>query len=197
MQVHKSSKMTEQEIIALRNSEMKELAVVVWKNVTGLIGYFDLHPTKVLDIILDVFIANVIDHYDYFIELLLVSPWRPKRKPKPDVEIIDLDSGITKEEEEWVGNVTCSEVFGFKFDFYNTPGSPSIPSQVCWTAAVLIRHGIIQLEHLYTHLSPLDKDMEDEYKKYLESVNVRCLTANPVCGYAIKVGYISRCSSIM
>ncbi|KZW03863.1 hypothetical protein EXIGLDRAFT_715906 [Exidia glandulosa HHB12029] len=50
-------------------------AAEVWDKVVSLVGYFDLDPNRVLDIILDVFSYNIYTHHSFFLELLRCSPW--------------------------------------------------------------------------------------------------------------------------
>lgn len=62
-------------------------------------GCFDLDPNRVLDIVLDVFAANIVTHYRFFIHFLGMSQWNPKAQ-----------------ENGTAGRVkTCAQILGFKF----------------------------------------------------------------------------------
>lgn len=56
-------------LINLLHSKINTPVEDLMQKVTSLIGYYQLDPIRVLDIILDVFIANV-EHYQFFISLL-------------------------------------------------------------------------------------------------------------------------------
>ncbi|KAJ3060344.1 THO complex subunit 2, partial [Quaeritorhiza haematococci] len=67
-----------EDAMEVRKRRVKERVQLVLRNVKGLIGYFDLDPNRVLDIILDVFVGNLLDHWDFFVELLEASQWRSR-----------------------------------------------------------------------------------------------------------------------
>jgi THO complex subunit 2 len=48
---------------------------LAWDKIIGLIGYFDLNPNRVLDVVIDIFTTHVLNHYAFFLELLRHSPW--------------------------------------------------------------------------------------------------------------------------
>lgn len=56
-------------------SALHRRAKLAWDKLVGLTGYFDLDPNRVLDIVLDVFSANALTHYPFFLELLRCSGW--------------------------------------------------------------------------------------------------------------------------
>ena len=65
-----------------------------WERVVVLVGYFDLDPNRALDIILDIFSANLTTHYEFFLALLSYSPWsgdyqRPKQASQADTMVMD------------------------------------------------------------------------------------------------------------
>ncbi len=65
-----------QEDINKNEAILKERVRLVLTNIKSLIGYFALDPNRVLDIIFDIFIANVILYHRFFIDLLKASPWK-------------------------------------------------------------------------------------------------------------------------
>ncbi|KAI8848005.1 transcription factor/nuclear export subunit protein 2-domain-containing protein [Chytridium lagenaria] len=122
----------------------------------------------VLDVVLDVFLANVTDHWDFFIDLLNSSHWRGKDIKKV-VKRDDKDVEITERE---AGSV-CGQILGFKFGYYNTVANPGVtsPSQLFWIAALLIRHKLVKLDDLYPHLYPPDEDIDAEYEAYMRKLS--------------------------
>ncbi|TPX32701.1 hypothetical protein SmJEL517_g04207 [Synchytrium microbalum] len=66
-----------------RERRIKTRVASMLKNIKAIIGYFYLDPNRVLDIILDVFAMDVKDQWDFFLELLLASPWK-RRTPVPE-----------------------------------------------------------------------------------------------------------------
>lgn len=81
--------------------------------------------------------------------LLLESPWKPTVQIEAD--------GSTK----IIPNKVVVSVLGFKFQYYQLPEvRSSVPLQLIWIAAIMIKHSIIDLEQLYPHLSPLDKELQ-------------------------------------
>ncbi|KAJ3269169.1 THO complex subunit 2 [Terramyces sp. JEL0728] len=58
----------EKNFMELRSKDLQKTHQIV-ENIRKLIGYFDLDPNRVLDILLDLFIANFLDYWDYFLLL--------------------------------------------------------------------------------------------------------------------------------
>ncbi|ORY46937.1 hypothetical protein BCR33DRAFT_736433 [Rhizoclosmatium globosum] len=140
--------------VAHRNAKV----VSVLENINSLIGYFDLNPNKVLDLILDVFIANVVDHWDFFVELLLQSHWKPVMSKTGTLE----------------GSPVLGQILGFKFDYYNNDATKTVtPPQLIWITAILIKHKLVQLEDVYPHLSPADEDMDQELQAFKDKLNLQ------------------------
>ena len=94
-------------------------------------GFFNLDPTRTLDIILDVFSDNVTHHHHFFRSLLRNSPWgkesfaplQKKQAKSQDVEMDDATgAGASNEPDgglgEEKGNNTMAQILGFKFAFY-------------------------------------------------------------------------------
>lgn len=82
--------------------------------------------------------------------MLKKSPWKPlKGIPKPVV----------------------AQVLGFKFRFHTrAEQAANTPVQLYWTAAVLIREGIVALDDLYSHLDPADEKLKNEYFEYMSNL---------------------------
>ncbi|KAI9098574.1 transcription factor/nuclear export subunit protein 2-domain-containing protein [Phlyctochytrium arcticum] len=147
-------KLTPAEAKRLRAQAVDERAHSVMRNITSMIGYFRIDPNRVLDIILDLFTANIADHWDFFLRLLEISPWAPRQDQ-------DGQKALSK----------CGQVLGFKFDWYNKKSTGrNVPENLVYVAAVLIKHGLVQLGDLYPHLTPADEDIPTVYKDYLDGL---------------------------
>ncbi|KAM3175897.1 hypothetical protein ACTXT7_007579 [Hymenolepis weldensis] len=96
-------------------------------HVRSLIGYFDLDPNRVLDIIFDVFETRR-DAVSLFIDLL--------RLYNPD-------------------KVDSTNILGHKFQFYQERDS-STPESLHRLAALLISHNLVDVDILLAHLLPSD-----------------------------------------
>lgn len=128
--------------------------------IQALIGAFELDSNRVLDLVLDVFIAKVTDQYDFFLELLEISPWNPQKNQSR----------------------LLSHILGFKFDFYkntkkddggeeaNAPRY-AVPQQMIWVTALLVKHGMITLGDIYPHLYPDDDQFGKDFDLYQDYLN--------------------------
>lgn len=90
-----------------------ERASRVLDRINVLIGHFDLSPPRVLDIIIEVAIMHVADHWRFFLELFRQSPWgvvERKEKTKRGLEAVE-------EAFEAKGNKILAQVLGAKFGF--------------------------------------------------------------------------------
>ncbi|XP_030637187.1 THO complex subunit 2 [Chanos chanos] len=106
-------------------------------SVQSLIGYFNLDPNRVLDVILGVFECRW-DQADFFLPLIKSYACEPH---------------------------TLCHILGFKFHFYQEP-SESTPSSLYQIAAVLLQHKLVQLEELYVHLTPADSSIVEQHKRW-------------------------------
>ncbi|KAI0832504.1 transcription factor/nuclear export subunit protein 2-domain-containing protein [Trametes gibbosa] len=170
-------------------------ALPTWERALSLIGYFDLDPNRVLDIILDVFSVHLATHYGFFISLLSFSPWgnRGKRavkredmviEPEPGrfkgkslvevLKIAEAESGAHMDDVDSSNARVLAQVLGFKFTYYQLPDvTENPPRNLYLMTAILIREGFLRLEDLYPHIGPTDTEMADRHKEYLASVDTR------------------------
>ncbi|CAG8789156.1 6440_t:CDS:2, partial [Racocetra persica] len=128
------------------------------ETIQTLIGFFNLDPNRVLDLILDVFIANVKDHYEFFIRLLKNSPWLPDPL---DVDKCNSDHDILDEWSNDKGNPTCAQLLGTKFSRYKGSDMMSDAFQSLYIAsAILIHNEIVKMADLYPYIlkEPGDND---------------------------------------
>ena len=56
-------KITHQDLAGMRMADIESKTKTLMENITCLIGYFDMDPIRVLDIILDGFIAQCLDYW--------------------------------------------------------------------------------------------------------------------------------------
>lgn len=88
-----------------------------------LAGNFDLDPDRTLDIILDTFSDQLIQHHQFFLDLLSVSPWAPK-KPATPAATSEATNGKGKKPlvdvgyENDTGSFLIAQILGFKFGYY-------------------------------------------------------------------------------
>jgi THO complex subunit 2 len=57
------------------SDSLRARAKRTWDHIVGLVGYFDLNPNRVLDIIVDIFAGHALMHYAFFLELLRLTSW--------------------------------------------------------------------------------------------------------------------------
>src|SRR5205823_9320658 len=136
-------------------------------NVRSMIGYFDLDPNRVLDILLDVFANSLVPNHRFFVQLLKESEWWPSSTPldKNDMEedrkerdgrlfdrlqregisalISDPDGSDLLATRG--GNKVAAQLIGFKFRYYTQPDIDPVkyptPENLSALAALLIKIG--------------------------------------------------------
>ena len=71
------------------------------------------------------------------------------------------------------GNRVAAQLLGFKLRFYASPArdkDDQLPANLIYLAALLIKIGFISLRDLYSHLWPLDEDMEEVREKKMKEL---------------------------
>jgi THO complex subunit 2 len=99
--------------------ELKGRARTIWSRVMGLIGYFNLSPPRVLDVVLEIASCHITGHWRFFLELLRCSPWGKGA--------VEQGKGKGKERGEYTGEIerilqeggdrVLAQVLGAKFGF--------------------------------------------------------------------------------
>lgn len=119
-------------------------------------GYFDLDPSRTLDVIYDAFIASITTHHRFFVDLLRCSTWAA---PKPTAPINAPDMDLAFEN----GSSVAAQVLGFKFRHYQDQSvirnGEETPREMYLMAGVMIKEGLVQLKHLLEHVSSLVKSL--------------------------------------
>ena len=125
--------------------------------IESLIGYFNLDPNRVLDVILEAF-ECLPQNVDFFVSLL-----RHHTHSKD----------------------TLCQVLGFKFKFYQktaeeaaaaaadgelndeatSNASSKTPESLYRVAALLLQHDLVDLDSIYPHLTPDDAEIVESFKK--------------------------------
>lgn len=170
-----------------RPFERNRRARNVMRNISALIGYFDLDPNRVLDLILDIFSSNVALHWPFFVSLLWASPWARGLKPKQSEphDGMDLDSGnsgdiagISFDIEEARGNRTCAQLLGFKFDYYQLQEiREEVPNELYLMSALLIQQGFVRFADLWSHLSPDEEGMKKIHTAFTTALKDKAASA--------------------
>ncbi|KAK8869600.1 hypothetical protein IAR55_000167 [Kwoniella newhampshirensis] len=168
------------------DSSRKERASRVWAKIMGLIGYFNLSPPRVLDIILEISSCHVAVHWRFFLELLRCSPWgvaaievEGKGKEKAvNASWVDPDVEGIAEALSQPGDRVLGQVLGFKFSFYQKLEGGETPTGLTYMAALLVKHGFVSLADLLPFLSPDDAEMENIKKRWSSSVGSRSGPSN-------------------
>ncbi|KAH8106136.1 transcription factor/nuclear export subunit protein 2-domain-containing protein [Cristinia sonorae] len=167
-----------------------------WERVVGLIGYFDLDPNRALDIVLDVFSANLTTHSSFFLSFLSFSSWsnggRISAVSSDDTMNIEVDpdqyrgktldevlslaernSGFRPAPSSNGKPKVLAQVLGFKFSYYQSQDTENTPRSLYLTAALLIREGFITLDDIAPHITPTYDGMDVMHKQYLRDVETR------------------------
>lgn len=107
-------------------AERKSRAQALWRKIVAVIGFYDLSPARVLDILIDAFCQNLVSHWRFFLDLLECTPWSVRNLAnKGKAKATDsLDPSDTSETEFAGamnlerGNLILTQVLGFKFSSY-------------------------------------------------------------------------------
>ncbi|WVR05355.1 hypothetical protein IAU60_002369 [Kwoniella sp. DSM 27419] len=173
------------EVSAESVTAREQRAKRVWSKTMGLIGYFNLSPPRVLDVILEIASCHVAVHWRFFLELLKCSPWgaaaisaEGKGKGRaadawPASELIAIGQALDVDADR-----VLAQVLGFKFGFYQRPEGGDTPVGLVYTAALLVKHGFVSLADLLPFLAPDDTQMEDIRNKWHSSLSARSGPAN-------------------
>lgn len=167
--------------------------------ILSLIGHYSLDSNRVIDIILDIFIINIADHYEFFLHFLQISPWCTSGETKDTNSPTNATGNSTLSSPLTASNTPHSlnpgpalppdsdnslniiktpsfngilnEVLATKFTGHNIKSSSKDVSHESYLmAGLLIKHKLADLEYLYSRLSPPDSEMDDIYKNYIEQL---------------------------
>jgi THO complex subunit 2 len=154
-------------IVLTDHATHKRSAAETWAKSESIMGYFNLSPTRVLDVLLDVFACSFEHEWVYWLDVLKCTPWgldAPWKGSKgkgraiaEDVAQLDTDKiepFILKE----AGHRVLAEVLGFKFAEYQVShiklkglltcqreeSSETTSMGLVYVAALLIKEGFVK-----------------------------------------------------
>jgi THO complex subunit 2 len=116
-------------IIVLTDAEGKS-PTSMWTHCEAVMGFFNLSPTRVLDVALDVFASSVEIQWRFWLDFFKCTPWgreaawtggKGKGRATEDVAQLNteaIEPFVLKEK----GNRLLAEVLGFKFAEYQVCG---------------------------------------------------------------------------
>ncbi|KAJ1861851.1 THO2 plays a role in transcriptional elongation [Coemansia sp. RSA 2703] len=116
-------------------------------DIKRLIGVFNLDPNRVLDIIIDCFMASIRFYWVFYVALLDASPWCQSATESKKV----------------------AQLIGWKMQLYtNGPASDhKYVDELSTMAALLITHQLIRLSDLYMMLHPVNsEDLNSEFEAW-------------------------------
>lgn len=132
------------------------------KVILKLIGTFNLDPTRVLDIVLDIFVNNILKNYRFCINLLKQSTWWPIK----DSRHIPQQMGSLTEGGSDIG----AQLLGLKLlNYYYI--KKNVPETLKCLIVILIKEGFISLASISHYLLPDNLELvklEDHYNEYME-----------------------------
>ncbi|KZO92194.1 hypothetical protein CALVIDRAFT_541217 [Calocera viscosa TUFC12733] len=178
-------------------------ASFTWQRVVSLIGFFDLDPHRVLDLIFDVMESTITMRWRWFLDLLREAGWARRRTPGKGKEKESVESP-----EEWIAPSrfegqtleeilreceTCdpleisvdekvmdvpAQLLGFKFSnhVHNQPNTPTAPRKELYLmVAILVREGVVSLPALYPHLYPTEDDMKSLEERHQKALKEQAM----------------------
>ncbi|CAO3576935.1 unnamed protein product [Absidia cylindrospora] len=137
--------------------------------ISSHIGNFQLDPNRVLDILLDFFIKEVLTNYDFWIELFKQSVWI--RQLTLSTSFMDNIDGKAHHSTTTKHSAVMAHLLGFKFENYQLMEKTPAPDELYYSCALLINSGLIRLGDLLPYLAPNEEHMEKLKQNYMENMN--------------------------
>ncbi|KAI8082834.1 transcription factor/nuclear export subunit protein 2-domain-containing protein [Halteromyces radiatus] len=137
--------------------------------ISSHIGNFHLDPNRVLDILLDFFIKEVLLNFTFWIELFKQSAWIRQLTLSPLNNNDDKESSTTNDNINH--STVMAHLLGFKFEYYHTLEISQAPQELYYSCALLIQNGLIQLGDLLPYLAPSEQETEKLKSEYMENMN--------------------------
>ncbi|KAJ1910760.1 THO2 plays a role in transcriptional elongation [Mycoemilia scoparia] len=138
----------------------------LWSKLLNIIGYFNLDPNRVVDLILGIFVSMVSVKWRFFLCLLSRSPLC---KGYNFINKNEVESGAK------ISSRTLAQLIGIKLQSYYRAGKNSREysdlQDIHMVAALMMTHGLISFSELYPYLSPSDSDMSAEYEDWKMNLN--------------------------
>ncbi|KAL7319076.1 THO2 plays a role in transcriptional elongation [Mucor circinelloides] len=131
--------------------------------ITAHMGEFHLDPNRVLDIILDFFIRQLMVNYNFWVELIKQTDW---------IEKIKNEQG----EISYKPSSNMGQLFGFRFYNYHMEKTAA-PKELYLSIAILLKNNLLLLGDLIPYLYPTEAEMEEAKTQYNANMN-REITTN-------------------
>jgi THO complex subunit 2 len=172
-------------------TDRRRRAKALWKECLAIIGWYDLSPQRVLDLMLDAFCQKLASHWRFHIDLFECTPWsrRNLSLAKSNEDADAEERGMTMDQAaepsgmtdfkgrlgEETGNRVLTQVLGFKFashryderDLKGVEQNPTVASQeLFYVTAILIRQGFVRTVDILNHLTPDDATMDSLVRVY-------------------------------
>ena len=141
----------------------EEYMTAVVQNIDSLIGYFLLDPSRVIDIVLDLFAFGVCGHVEYFMALIKSI-------------YVDLMPSMQESRKR------LSALVGWKFDYHGRR-SVDVPKGYYIVAALLLKDGLVELNQILAYMLPRNSDsIEKEYRDLVSArqKDAQSLSGNPM-----------------
>ncbi|CAO3576341.1 unnamed protein product [Absidia cylindrospora] len=136
--------------------------------ISSHIGNFHLDPNRVLDILLDFFIKEVMLNYAFWIELFKKSVWIRQLTLSHLADDNDNDNTSSTTPNH---STVMAHLLGFKFENYHQLEISQAPEELFYSCALLINSGLIRLCDLLPYLAPNEQAMEKLKVEYMENMN--------------------------
>ncbi|KAI8335335.1 transcription factor/nuclear export subunit protein 2-domain-containing protein [Chlamydoabsidia padenii] len=134
--------------------------------ISSHIGNFHLDPNRVLDILLDFFIKEVMLNYVFWMELFKQSVWIRQLTLSSLTDGLDDAPSTTT-----THSIVMAHLIGFKFEHYHLTEISRAPEELYYSCALLINDGLIRLGDLLPYLAPDEKQMDKLKADYMENMN--------------------------
>lgn len=157
-------------------------AKALWKECMSIVGWFDLNPQRVLDMILDAFCQKVTTHWRFYLDLLENSIWNKKNMVSSPTDTKEADAKESPSNTNFAaslasetGNKVLTQVLGFKFAYhrYSAQDLKTIeedpepaPQELLYVTAILIRQGFVRTLDILPLLTPEDDAMDSLARRY-------------------------------
>ncbi|CCG84765.1 protein of unknown function [Taphrina deformans PYCC 5710] len=146
-----------------KNAADDDRAQLLLTNIKSLIGYFDLDPNRVLDVLIELVALHLLSHWRFLIPALKLSPWFLN-----DGQIAKGEDTSRGDLDKRYGNRAAAQIIGFKFQQVKNLEDES--QELTMLAALLVKEGLLKLQDLWPHLSPEDSILSKEKSAYQDRV---------------------------
>jgi THO complex subunit 2 len=145
------------------NEAAIQRAKQLMNNIQSLIGYFDLDPNRVLDVLADLAASRLASHWRFLLTFFKNSPWF--LHDQQAVSPCSCSANL----RERTGNTNAAQIMGFKFA--GLTGDDDAQGLLL-LMALWIKEGMIRLIDLWPHLLPTEEGFaggKREYREHLDN----------------------------